>query len=227
MTSFKPKDMIHPIEEHFVMAEPKSWTRAKQTQEEIPDPFTPITEETVDDPERGFFTREEEAPQAEEPTGEPIESLQNSDLLKTASLEGIFSNEKLDEYLEDKSPAEAEVEAVEEAPESMPAMTFTGETESEEEEEDDETVTWVMPRNATENPPGEEEHPMEELSAEPAELGEDGEVPYYTFLEEISNEDALDESPIEETPEPAITEESEAPVAGRRRSGAPRPNRRK
>jgi CheY-like chemotaxis protein len=210
MASFQSKDVIHPIEEHFVMGGPESQTPTKQTQEEVPEPIAPITEETLADAERGFFTRKEEAPQAEEPTDEPVESLQKSDLLKTASLEGIFSNEELEDYMEDNSPAEEAEEAAEEAPESMPAMAFAGEAEGEEEEEDDdEIITWVMPRNGAETPPIEEEYPIEEVTADTVESLKETGVTKTALPQEIASEEGLDESPIEERPEPAAAEESE------------------
>jgi two-component system cell cycle response regulator DivK len=236
MSSFRPKDVIHPIEEHSVLAGAGSWERAKQTQE------------APAEPERRFFSKENKEMQAEEEGSESIESSQDIGLLKTASLQGIFTEDELNEYLEYETPLEEEAEGVEESPEAMPAMTLGGEAENEE--ANDEETTWVMPRNIDEpintksleglggetmreeaveeaapetfdvieeeDLPGGEEYPVEELFSRPVKsLEESGaadtaSLPGMLSEEELEELDKLEEKLKETTFE---ADEAEAPMA--------------
>jgi CheY-like chemotaxis protein len=178
----EPKDAIHPIEEHAIPAEP-----------------APVEEEPDESVEEDAILAEQ-APVEEEPD-ESVESLEDSGLLKTASLQGLFTDEELDEIVADETLSKEEPEGVEETMEPMPSMSFGEETETED-EEDDETITWVMPRKADEL--------VESISPEESEVEEEAEdIAIEDVLETLASteEEGLSDAedhPSEESPaEPA------------------------
>jgi CheY-like chemotaxis protein len=218
----EPKDAIHPIEEHAIPAEPAPVEEEPNESVEehaiLAEP-APIEEEANESVEEHAILAEpapveeeanesveehailaEQAPVEEEPD-ESVDSLEDIGLLKTASLQGLFTDEELDEIVADETPSIEEPEGVEETMEPMFSMSFGEETETED-EEDDETITWVMPRKADEL--------VESISPEESEVEEEAEdIPIEDVLETLASteEEGLSDAedhPSEESPaEPA------------------------
>lgn len=178
-------------------------------------------------------TQSEEVEAADE-----IDSLEDSMLLKTASLEGIFSKQELDEHLNKDGPEIEEVEAVAESlDEAIDSETqeiveleteaevaagdmLIGDKSSEEKTFDDEAVTWIMPRETEEQVEAEPQaispvvdEPLEEAQvAEAADSLEDSMLLKTHSLQGIFTEEELDKYLTEDTPEIEEVEAVEEPL---------------
>ncbi|MGD8455749.1 MAG: response regulator [Anaerolineales bacterium] len=144
MTSFKPKDVIHPIEEHSVLGGSESGERTIQSREETTEASAPTKADAPPEEERRFFSKEDKTIKAEEGS-EAIESLQDSELHKTASLQEVFGEDESSGEVRDESAVVEKTGEFEDSLNPPPGKEFARDAEIKRVDDDD--ATWVMPRN--------------------------------------------------------------------------------